>query len=248
MSRSRRSPLTVQSNDPHTCTLDVRQHVLAHVPFFEGLGPEEIASIDRRCRVEDFDAGDAVHHAGQPATRLYVVATGTAKLVRPAIDGTEVLLDVVRPGDFFGALPSLGAHTHTDSAWALTPICVLSLDTTTFDEILDEFPSVARAGLTVMSKRLSQAQSHIHAMAVATSEQRVAAALTMLGRKTGVPRHGQTLLDLPLSREDLAGLTGVTSETVSRVLARLQRDGVIDTGRLWVAIIDDEQLSRLAAM
>lgn len=248
MATSRRSPLTIQTNDPATCTVDVRRHVLTHVPFFEGLDPDEVAEIDRRCRVDDFDTGDAVHHAGQPANRLYVVATGTAKLVRPALDGTEVLLDVLRPGDFFGAVPSLGADTFTDSAWALTPLCVLSLDTTTFDDILVQHPSVARAGLAVMAQRLSRAQAQIHAMAAAGSEQRVAAALAMLGRKTGVPRRGQTLLDLPLSRDDLAGLTGVTSETVSRVLARLRRDGVIDTGRMWVAIIDHEELERLAAM
>lgn len=187
-------------------------------------------------------------HAGDPATSLYVVATGTAKVVRPSLDGTEVLLDIARPGDFFGVLPSLGVETYADSAWALTPLCVLALDGAAFEEVLDEHPSVARAGLRVVAQRLDQAQSHIHAMAAATSEQRVAGALVMLAGRVGVPRSNGLLLDLPLSRDDLASLTGTASETVSRVLARLQRDGLIDSGRRWIAIVDLPALEELAVI
>src|SRR3546814_6315595 len=75
-----------------------------------------------------------------------------------------------------------------------------------------------------MAARLERAQSHIHAIAAATSEQRVAAALVMLAERTGTPRKGSILLDVPLSRDDLASLTGTVSETVSRVLAQLRRD------------------------
>src|SRR3546814_20699202 len=85
-----------------------------------------------------------------------------------------------------------------------------------------------------MAARLERAQSHIHAIATATSEQRVAAALVMLAERTGTPRKGSILLDVPLSRDDLASLTGTVSETVSRVLAQLRRDGVIETVRRWV--------------
>jgi CRP/FNR family transcriptional regulator, nitrogen oxide reductase regulator len=245
---SRRSPVTAEPNDPGSCTTDVRQHVLAHVPFFAGLTPEQIGDIDRRCRVEDFEPGQAVHHVGQPARRLFVIAAGTAKLVRPVLDGTEVLLDLMRPGDFFGALPALGTDTYTDSVWALTPLCVLSLDGASFDKILDEHPSVARSGLRVMAQRLEQAQTHIHAMAAANSQQRIAGALVMLARRVGVRRRDGLLLDLPLARDDLASLTGTASETVSRTLAQLQRDGVINTGRRWIEITDLVELERLATI
>lgn len=249
MAKPRPSPLSVEPSDPHVCTPDVRRRVLAHVPFFAALDPDDIAGIDRRCRVEDFAAGEAVHLAGQRARRLYVVATGTAKVTRSSVEGTEVLLDVARPGDFFGALPVLGSDTYRESVWALTPLCVLSLDVDTFDEILDQHPSVARAGLAVMAGRLEQARAHTHALSAATSEQRIAAALVMLADRAGAPRgHGRILLDLPLSRDDLAALTGTASETVSRVLAKLQRDGVVETGRRWVIVVDLPALRELAVI
>lgn len=245
---ARRSPLRVPTHDPASCTLEVRHEVLAGVPFFAGLDHADIVELDRRCRIEDFDTGQAVIHAGQPARRLYVVATGTAKVVRPTLEGTEVLLDIARPGDFFGALPSLGAETYADSVWALTALCVLSLDAAAFEEILDEHPSVARAGVRVMAQRLAQAQDQLHALAAATSEQRVAAALVMLADRVGVPRPSGLLLDLPLSRDDLAALTGTASETVSRVLSRFQRDGLIDSGRRWIELRDRPALETLAVI
>lgn len=247
MASNRRSPVSMPPVDAHTCTPHVRQQVLAHVPFFRDLDAAEIEAIDARCRVRDFGPGEAVHLAGQPARELFVVATGTAKQTRPTLEGTEVLLDVLRPGDYFGAIPALGITEHPDSVWPLTPLCVLSLDTDTFDEILDEHPSVARAGLRIVAERLEHARVHIHHLATATAEQRVSGALVMLAERTGVPRAGgQTLLDLPLSREDLAGLTGSASETVSRVLAQLRRDELIETGRRWVAVRDLDRLRALA--
>src|SRR3546814_6820435 len=99
-----------------------------------------------------------------------------------------------------------------------------------------------------MAARLERAQSHIHAIAAATSEQRVAAALVMLAERTGTPRKGSILLDVPLSRDDLASLTGTVSETVSRVLAQLRRAGVIETGRRWVSVTDLDTLRHRAAI
>jgi CRP/FNR family transcriptional regulator, nitrogen oxide reductase regulator len=245
---ARRSPITVEAADPASCTVDVRQHALGHVPFFADLSPDELAEVDRRCRVEDYAAGQAVLHEGQRASRLYVVATGTAKVVRPTLEGTEVLLDVARPGDFFGTLPALGSDMYTHSVWALTPMCVLSLDASSFDQILDANPSVARAGLRVVATRLERAHSHLHAMAAASSQQRIAAALVMLARRAGVERKDGLLLDLPLSRDDLASLTGTASETVSRVLAQMERDGLISTGRRWIEITDLPELEALSVI
>lgn len=244
----KRSPLRIESTDPATCTVDVRRHALAHVPFFSDLSAAELATVDERCRVEDHDAGEPVLHAGDPARRIHVVASGTAKVVRPTLDGTEVLLDIARPGDFFGALPALGAETYGDSVWALTPLCSLSLDAAVFEEILDRHPSVARAGLRVMAQRLEQAQRQVHAVAAASSAQRVAGALVMLAGRVGVRRGERTLLDLPLSRDDLASLTGTASETVSRILAGWQRDGLIDSGRQWIEIVDLPVLEDLAVV
>lgn len=247
MASRRRSPVRVEHLHPHACTPGVRRRVLADVPFFAHLSDGAIEGIDRRARVDHFDQGEAVYVQGAPARSFHIVATGTAKRSRTTRDGTEVLLDILLPGDHFGALPALGADRHPDAVWALTPLCVLRLDVAAFDEVLDEHPSVARAALAVVTRRLEAAMDHIHRMSAATAEQRVAAVLTILAERTGRPQGGGlTLLDLPLSRDDLASMAGLTSETVSRILSQLRRDELIETGRRWVAVRDLDELHRMS--
>lgn len=78
----------------------------------------------------------------------------------------------------------------------------------------------------------------MHRLSAAPVEQRLAATLLLISEKTGEPWQHGVLLRVPLSREDLASMTGAVTETVSRILSHRRRDGLIETGRRWVAIKD----------
>ncbi len=245
MSERRRNPLTNPTPDPHLCSPDMRLRMLGRVPMFADLDSDDLAQVDRHCRAYAFEAGAAIYRAGAPANRMYVVATGAAKTIRPGKDGREVLLDLCGPGDFLGAVPALGQEIHAEWAWALTPSCLLGLDAAEYTAIMEEFPSVAMATLKGVSRRLTQAQHAVHLLAGAPLEQRLAATLLLLVDKLGRPWEGGTLLDVPLTREDLAAMTGAATESVSRLLSGWRRLGVIDSGRRWIAVRD---LPALAAL
>jgi CRP/FNR family transcriptional regulator, nitrogen oxide reductase regulator len=244
---SRRSPLSSPSADPRTCTHDVRLASLARVPFFAELGPEALASVDARCDMRGMQAGQAIHLAGGPAERLQVVATGTVRVTAPAPDGSEVLLDALGPGAFLGGLPVLGEDRYAHDAWALTDGCLLSLTAPAFDAVLQEHPAVARAALGAVGARLRAANERIRRLASASAPARVASTLLVLADRFGVEDAGRVVIDAPLGREDLASLSGCAPETASRVLARLRREGTIDAGRRWVAVVDRAALEDLAS-
>jgi len=94
--------------------------------------------------------------------------------------------------------------------------------------------------------RLQIAHEQIRQLSAQPAASRVAAALLALGRKLGEPRDGAVLIEMPLSREDLAAMTGATVETVSRIMSKLRAQGVIRSGRRWVAIADHDRLAALA--
>lgn len=238
----RRSPVTVPSADPRTCTHDVRLRALVNVPFFASLPHDALVVIDARCGMRGVQEGEAIYLAGRPAERLYVVATGTAKLTRVTDDGDEILLDVLGRGGFLGALPALGEERHSENAWALTPGCLLSLTTTDMDAILHHHPRVAHDALSAVGRRLRQTEDTLAGARSATAEQRILSTLLLLADRLGKDQDGATLIDAPLSRDDLAGLVGCASETVSRVLARLERDDIIRSGRRWIAVLDRHRL------
>lgn len=242
MQNKRRSPVRVRRIDPRTCTGQERLAVLARAPFFSHLDDGALADVDARCQVRNFDTGEVVYRVGQPARWLYVVAHGAVKLSRTTADGRPVMIDLSRHGHFLGALPAFGEDQYPETAQALTPVCLLALGTADFNLILRRHPTVARAGLEAMGRRLRQAQQHIAGLSSATAERRVSATLLTLADRVGVHGHGRVRLQVPLSRDDLAGMAGTASETVSRVLAGMQRDGVVDTGRQWVEIRDLDRL------
>lgn len=243
----RRTPLSTTRAQPHHCPRPVRMRVLSQAPFFSTLSEEELDSIDTRMTSLSWGENDPLFTAGEEAQHLYLMAMGTAKLVQDTPEGHEVVVDLLAPGDLFGGLPSLGQERYAESAWALTTTCALRIDPDSFREVLIEHPSVALRVLDDVARRLAQARSDAGRQATSTVAQRVASTLLRLADKFGQEWTGGRgrLIQVPLSRTDLAGMTGSTTESVSRVMSRLRKDGLIDSGRRWTAVLDRD---RLAAM
>lgn len=244
----RTTPLSIPESDPRACSAGARINALARVPFFAGLDHEALHRVDERTLMQAMQAGEAVYLAGQQADHLYVVATGVAKLAGTSADGTEVLLDVLGPGAFLGTLPALGGERYGEDAWAMTSGCLLSFTAPQLDAVLDEHPAVARQALTAVGRRLQTANERITRTAGASAPARVAGTLLVLAERLGVEEDGRILIDVPLAREDLASLAGCAPETVSRRLAAWRRDGVVDTGRRWVALTDPGALAETAGV
>lgn len=147
--------------DPAACSLDMRMAVCRKVPLFADLDDGQLAQVNRHCQAQNFAAGEPVYLEGDAATHIYVVAIGAVKTTRLAADGRQSLIDLLTPGDFFGALPALGQQFYADSATALTPACLLGLDAPEYDAILQEIPQVAVATLKGVAHRLTQSQHAI---------------------------------------------------------------------------------------
>jgi CRP-like cAMP-binding protein len=213
--------------------------------MFAGLDAAALAEVNALCRAVDFDEGESIYHAGDRAERLFIVALGIAKLTRVSSEGREVLTDVLAPGDFLGALPALGQSNYAESASALTPACLLLFEARSIDLILKGHPEVAVATLEAVSGRLAAAQTAIHRLSTDRVESRLAATLELLLERVGEPDDAGILLQVPLTRDDLAAMTGSTPETVSRILSAWRKRGLVEAGRRWVRILDRAGLTRI---
>ena len=247
MARERRStPLAGSCAAPHTCPRPLRLDVLAHAPYFAGLSYDEIVAIDERAKVRGYAEGEAIYHAGSAAEHLFLLASGRVKVLRPALDDSDVLVEVITPGATFGSVAALGHSTYPDTALALTVSCVLRISAADLRHVMARHPAVAMAVLDEVSHRLEEAQQSVRRLSGGTVEQRIAASLLVLADKLGEPRGDGVLLQLPLTREDLASMTGTTTESVSRTLSKWRRAGLIETGRRWTALTDRTALAALA--
>ncbi len=242
----RRSPLEIKVTETHMCSVDLRLKILAKVPFFQNLPAEALVEINRLFREIGFDSGGYICLAGDPAERLFVVADGRVKLLRHSLAGRDILLDLLAAGEFFGSL-SMGAQdVYPDTAQAQTAACILAIGRESFQQILERYPQVALSVIEIMASRLQAANERVQQLTVMPVEGRIASVLLMLSRKFGKPHTVGRLIEVPLSRDDLASLAGTTGESASRVMSQMQKDGLIASGRQWVAVNDQAGLEALA--
>jgi len=242
----RKSPVNLVTTEPHQCSIDLRLRILGRLPFFSGLSRKTLEGINQRFVEVGYQLGERIYTVGDLAERLYVVAEGKVKILQHAAGGRDVLLDILSTGEFFGNLAALGATTYSDSAEAQSPSCVLSIRSDAFRQILDEHPELALKALDLMAARLNNANQRVMQLSSMPVEKRIAITLQKLALKLGSQKEAMLLIDVPLSRDDLAEMTSTTPETVSRVMSQLQSNGVIESGRQWVGIHNLKALENLA--
>ncbi|WP_024794759.1 Crp/Fnr family transcriptional regulator [Tomitella biformata] len=244
---SRRSTPLRSCEVPHDCAVAVRLEVISQAKYFRGLADDAIAEIDALMQVRGFGEGAHIYTAGGPAEHLFVLAEGRVKLSRTTESGRDVVVDIIGPGQLFGTLPTLGRTDYPDSAEALTVCCVLRIRGDDFREVMLRHPQVAVTVAGDLARQLEEARHSVKLLSGSSVEQRVASALLALAAKMGEREGDSTLIQVPLTRSDLAAMTGTTTESVSRVMSRLQKAGVIETGRRWTSILNLPALRSLAA-
>jgi len=184
-------------------------------------------------------AGKTLIEAGTPATAIYTVRAGCLKSFTVDADGTERVRGFYLPGDLIG-LDALGADSFPATIVAVTPSQVCKISATAIRRLMVESPFVARRLLDRTSAELS------HALTLAgdyTAEQRIVAFLLSMRQRLAADTGD---LKLPMTRRDIANYLRLATETVCRVLARLESAGQIRSASKVVRLVDDRALRATA--
>ena len=246
MQPHRKSPVNLVYTETESCSIDLRLNILGRLPFFSGLDQPTLQTINSQFREVGFEAGEFIFWEGTSSDYLYVLADGKVKLKKAVGSQRDVLLDVLGSGDFFGNIANEEGGVHFETAQAMTACCVLILSNHQFRATLRSHPDLMARTASIMASRLRQANQKLLSFGAMSVDQRLASTLLALESKFGLVKDGMRLIDLPLSRDDLAEMTGTTPETVSRWISQMRGAGVLRTGRKWTGIVDLERLKALA--
>jgi len=170
-------------------------------------------------------AGQVVFYEGDPDTYLFNVTTGVVRLSKLLPDGRRQVTGFLFAGDLLG-LSISGVYAYSADAIAKTSLC--RFDRRRLTEITEKYPKLERRLLALASNELVQAQDHLMILGQKTASERVATVLLRLAARIGMELDGGTVLDLPMSREDMADYAGLTIETVSRNMSRFRDTGIIE--------------------
>jgi CRP-like cAMP-binding protein len=235
-----------RSRVPKAWDESARLRFLGTVRIFQGLPPAMVQHVASEFRARPVPRGDFIFLEGEPASTLYVLAEGGIKLVRETEDGKEVILRIIRPSDVFGAAGVWGEEFYPASAVAQTNAVVLQLPVSEFTDLLTAHPELALGVIRVLGTRLREAETRIRDLQTEQVERRIASVLLRLANKTGVKSDLGIEIAMPLSRQDLAELSGTTLSTASRTLSAWSQRGIVAVGRQRVVIIHPHALVAIA--
>jgi CRP-like cAMP-binding protein len=220
--------------------------VLKQVRLFQGLDAAQINEVAAVARRVVRESDSKFFMQGDEATSIFVVVDGRIKVSQITPEGDQVVVRYARSGEMFGCVPLYGGEEYPATATAVTPSQALAWDRPTMDSLMERFASIALKALELLGEELADIRSRYQELATERVERRVARALLRLVGQAGEKVDGGVLIDLPLSRQDLAELTGTTLHTVSRILSGWERRGIIESGRRRVIICKPHGLVSIA--
>jgi CRP/FNR family transcriptional regulator len=203
-----------------------------------GLPKEEIEALDSSSAIEHASRAQVLFQEDHTLLHLYVVSSGSFKLVRYSEEGREFIVDLAGPGDTFGALaePSRAAV----AARALEQSTFLAVPVAAIRRALERNPALALRAVREAERRLRAAEIRAARFAFESVPRRLATVLLEASDR----RSGR--LRFPLNQSELASFVGSSRETVCSILNQLRRDGIVETPRGRVQVIDRKRLETTA--
>ena len=225
--------------------------LLRSVPLFASLPDPALAVLATRMRRRAMPGGAAIVYRGDPAGALYIIVAGRVKVHTATRGGDEVILEILKSGDFFGEMSLLDGQPRAADVTTVeaTELALLDGDAL-WQAILDQ-PGIALSLLRTLSERLREQNEKIEMLMTRDVTGRVAGLLLRLAATQGHPRpDGWVRIEVNLSQSDIAAFVGATRERVCRVLAAFRTQKLIlwDTGSGRWIVCNRDALARRAEM
>jgi CRP/FNR family transcriptional regulator, nitrogen oxide reductase regulator len=213
-------------------------------PLFSGILPGDYSRISAAARVREFARGEMLYIEGDSVQHVLLLTSGFAKITQLGLSGTEVILRFGVPGDVLGAagLSATGRHCTTAQAFRLCRALVW--DAPVFNALVERFPVLSQNMVRILGGDLLELEERFREVATERVGPRVARQLVRLLEKIGRPVDGE--IEIGLSREDLAQMTGTTLFTVSRLLSAWEARGMVKPRREVVTICDIQSLREVS--
>jgi CRP-like cAMP-binding protein len=224
----------------------VDRSVVAHVPLFAGLAAVEIDQILLQARAMRYSKDAAVFDQGADADSFFVLLHGHLRVEKTTPQGQQIVVRYVSAGEIFGVAQALALKQYPATAIAAVDSVALCWPSTAWPKLTARFPSLAANALRTIGNRLQDTQARVLEMSSEQVEQRVAHALLRLAKQAGRKTEAGIEIDFPISRQDVAEMTGTTLHTVSRILSAWEQRGLVEGGRQRIVLRDPHRLFALA--
>jgi CRP-like cAMP-binding protein len=212
--------------------------LLKSIPYFSGLGPEELEAIQQVVFQKTAERGEIILFEGEPAQALFFVAAGVVKVFKTSPEGKEQTLNIVRPGESFNDVPLFDDGPNLASAQAMVPVVLYGVKKVELKTILERYSQVAQNIIRVLAQRVRQLVSLVEDLSFRHVLSRVAKILLEHASDGTGPRPR-------LTQQEIAAMAGTAREVVGRSLKALEEEGLIRLERHRIVIANRQALEQL---
>lgn len=226
---------------------------LSDQPLFAGLSAAQLDEVRQGMASLSLAPGESLFMQGDPAGRFFVLLEGRLKVTQVTEDGQQFIVRIVHPGELCGFAPALGRSHYPGSAEAMVESRLLAWARTRWEPLIGAAPSLAFSAIQAVGRKLDEAHTRLREMSTEEAGRRIANLLLRLlrestdkdstGRDSG--RAGGEI-PFPLTRQDIAEMSGNTLHTASRIMAAWESDGILARARRKVIIADVAALEAIA--
>jgi CRP-like cAMP-binding protein len=211
--------------------------------LFKPLDEEQRRRLAGHSTLVSVEKGEFLWLAGSPAECVAVIGVGFVKMTRNSPQGAEIAVELLGPGQSLGVLAAIEGRELPLNAVAVTRAWYLKIPRTDFMRVYEDNAKFKDQVVRSIGPRLRKAHDMMSRLSSGRVEERMAAILLILMASFG-EQNGQVVrLGVPLTRQDLAEMSGTTVETAIRVMSRWQKDGVIATDRQIITILREDLLN-----
>ena len=221
---------------------------LRRVSVVKDATDEDLKLLAQRGILRSIEEGEFFFFQGDPAKYLYILITGRAKLMQSNQSGQQVNLRTINEWQMFGALGAVRPNAaYPVTAQALVPSTALAIESDFLKEMMQTRPYLNVGLMQLMTGYIMEMQERYRELATERVECRIALTVLRLagqiGKRLG---EGKPMVELHLSRQDIAEAAGTTLFTVSRVLAEWERQGLVEAGRERIVIRNPHGLVQIS--
>jgi len=214
---------------PAQAQRDYATNRVQHFPLFTEISANERSSILGAARVRTFSRGQTIYFEGDHLRQVMLLTSGSAKMVQFGEDGSAVILRLCGPGELIGTLGLSIQQRYRCTSQALTPCTAMIWESQVFESLSCRFPALRLNVASILYKLLEDMEDRFREISTQCVACRLCRQILRLVEQVGTPSNGA--MEIQMTREDLAQLIGTSLFTVSRLLSKWDRQGIVVTRR-----------------
>lgn len=218
--------------------------VLQQFPIFKDLNQQELARVAEIAIPRVFRKKMTIFMEGSEKEAVFFIQDGLVKAYKTDEEGHEQIVSLLQTGDMFPHTGFFNQTPYPATTETLVDTHVLAIPVHAFEQLILEMPSIAIKVIDVLGAKIRELQQKLQQYSGQNVHGRILFLLLQLAEKHGERKDASVRIELPMTNQDLANAIGTSRETVNRLLNQLKKDGIIETHRSEIIILDMDALKR----